>query len=99
MPSLVWQSVVDIGAVRALLRIGWPIAGTARAEPRCAAAGAAAVTAGAASDSPASPPTAATGQRPGRLPARARTGGATPRGLRVRRGAPSFGRTQSIPLL
>src|SRR5690348_3272320 len=39
MPSLVWQSVVDIGAVRALVRIGWPIAGTARAEPRCAAAG------------------------------------------------------------
>src|SRR6266536_2609873 len=61
MPSRVRQSEVDIGAVRALVRIGWPIAGTARAEVRCAAAGAAAVTAGAASDSPASPPTAATG--------------------------------------
>ena len=61
MPSWAWHSEVEIGAMSALVRIGWPIAGTARAELRCAAAGAAAVTAGAASDSPASPPTAATG--------------------------------------
>ena len=61
MPSWAWHCVVEIGAVRALVRIGWPIAGTARAALGCAAAGAAAVTAGAASDSPASPPTAATG--------------------------------------
>ena len=99
MPSWAWQSVVEIGAVRALVRIGWPIAGTARAELGCAAAGAAAVTAGAASDSPASPPTAATGTT-----ARAVTRASADRrrdatGLRVRRGAPAFGRTQSIPLL
>ena len=61
MPSWAWHCVVEIGAVRALVRIGWPIAGTTRAELGCAAAGAAAVMAGAASDSPASPPTAATG--------------------------------------
>src|SRR6266704_169324 len=60
MPIWVWHSEVESGATRALVRIGWPIAGTARAEVTCAA-GAAAVTAGAESDSAASPPTAATG--------------------------------------
>ena len=61
MPSWAWHCVVEIGAVSVLVRTGWPIAGTGRAEAGCAA-GAAAVTAGVASDSAAIPPTAATGR-------------------------------------
>src|ERR1700759_3158332 len=76
MPSWAWHCVVEIGATSVLLRTGWPVAGTGRAEVRCPAgaaavtAGAAAVTAGAESDSAATPPTAATG-RTARLPIRA----------------------------